>query len=57
MSKINVWEYVYKNTSNPIPYKVYRRKTLLDKVVLVPIADIVANVPFIDLERDETLLN
>lgn len=57
LSKVDVNNFVIKDTSNPVPYQVYRRNTLKDKVVLVPIQDLIDNVPFLELERDESLLN
>jgi hypothetical protein len=55
-SKVDVNNFIIKDTSNPVPYQVYRRNTLKDKVVLVPIQDLIDNVPFLELERDESLL-
>lgn len=55
LSKVDIHNVKTKD-KNPIPYEVYRRGTLKDKVVLVPIKDLIDNVPFLELERDEKLL-
>ena len=58
LSKVNIHNIVIKeNNSTPKPYQVYRRGTLKDKVVLVPIKDLIENVPYLELERDENLIN
>src|SRR5690606_34840157 len=57
MSRVPKHSFVYKEYNvPPTPYVVYRRGTLKDKVVLVPIKDLVDHVPYLELERDETLL-
>lgn len=55
MSKVDIINYQAKDPY-PEPYIVYRRVPLKDKVVLVPIEDLVNNVPYLELERDEKLL-
>lgn len=58
LSKIDINDVVIKenNKLEPVPYQVYRRGTLRDKVVLVPIKDLIENVPYLELERDENLI-
>lgn len=52
-SKIKSNRWSYKN-NEPKPYKIYRRKGLEDKVVLVPIEDIL-RVKHYNLKRDNEL--
>lgn len=52
-SKIKSNRWTYKD-SKPEPYKIYRRKGLEDKVVLVPIEDIL-RVKHYNLQRDNEL--
>lgn len=54
----NLWDVKIKPYSTfPDLYQPYRRGDLKDKIVLVPIADLIKNVPHLKLERDEQLLN
>jgi hypothetical protein len=54
-SKINEDKWRYK-TFSPEPYVIYRRGTLKDKIVLIPLKDMLAEVPYLILRRDEELL-
>ena len=55
-SKVDIHDYKVKTMEHPTPYQVYNRSRFQDRVVLVPIQDLIDNVHFVTLDRDESLL-